>query len=60
MGLTKLAMRRPISTALVVLALVVFGLTSIVGFQLELTPDLEMPMLAALTVYPGADSKSVE
>ncbi len=60
MGLTKLAMRRPVSTALVVLALVVFGLTSIAGFRLELTPDMEMPMLLVYTVYPGADPESVE
>ena len=60
MGLTKLAMRRPVSTALVVLALVVFGLTSIAGFRLELTPDMELPMLLVYTVYPGADPESVE
>ena len=60
MGLTKLAMRRPVSTALVVLALVVFGLTSIAGFTLELTPDMELPMLLVYTIYPGADPESVE
>ena len=60
MGLTKLAMRRPVSTALVVLALVVFGLTSIVGFKLELTPDMELPMLLVYTIYAGADPESVE
>ena len=60
MNLTKLAMRRPVSTALIVLALVVFGLTSIAGFRLELTPDMEMPMLLVYTIYPGADPESVE
>lgn len=60
MSLTKLALRRPVSMALVVLALVVFGLTSITGFRLELTPDMELPMLLVYTVYPGADPESVE
>ena len=60
MGLTKLAMRRPVSTALVVLALVVFGLTSVVSFKLELTPDMELPMLLVYTIYAGADPESVE
>ncbi len=60
MNLTKLAMRRPVSTALIVLALVVFGLTSIMSFRLELTPDMEMPMLLVYTIYPGADPESVE
>lgn len=60
MNLTKLAMRRPVSTALIVLALVVFGLTSVLSFRLELTPDMEMPMLLVYTIYPGADPESVE
>lgn len=60
MNLTKLAMRRPVSTALIVLALVVFGLTSIASFRLELTPDMELPMLMVYTIYPGADPESVE
>lgn len=60
MNLTKLAMKRPVSTALVVLALVVFGLTAIPGFRLELTPDMELPMLLVYTMYPGADPESVE
>ena len=53
MGLTKLALKRPVSMALIVLALVVFGLSSIPGFRLELTPDIEMPMLLVYTIYPG-------
>ncbi|MEZ3506636.1 MAG: efflux RND transporter permease subunit [Lachnospiraceae bacterium] len=60
MNLTKLAMKRPVSTALIVLALVVFGITAIPGFRLELTPDMELPMLLVYTVYPGADPESVE
>ena len=60
MNLTKLSMRRPVSTALIVLALVVFGLTSVLSFRLELTPDMEMPMLLVYTIYPGADPESVE
>ena len=60
MNLTKLAMRRPVSTALIVLALVVFGLSSVLSFRLELTPDMEMPMLLVYTIYPGADPESVE
>ena len=45
---------------LVVLALVIFGITSVFGFRLELMPDMQMPMLLVITVYPGADPESVE
>lgn len=60
MNLTKLALKRPVSMALIVLALVVFGISVVPGFQLELTPDMEMPMLLVYTIYPGADPESVE
>lgn len=60
MNITKLAIKRPVSTMLIVLALVVFGITSIFGFKLELQPAMEMPMLLVVTTYPGADRESVE
>lgn len=60
MNLTKLALKRPVSSLLIVLALVVFGIGSIFGFKLELQPDMEMPMLLVITTYPGADRESVE
>ncbi len=60
MSLTKLALKRPVSIAMIILALVVFGLTSVAGFRLELTPDMELPMLLVYTIYPGADPESVE
>lgn len=60
MNITKLALRRPVSAILIVLSLIVFGISSIFGFKLELQPDMEMPMLLVVTVYPGADPASVE
>ena len=59
-SLTKLSLKRPVSTFLIVLALIVFGISSIFGFKLELQPDMEMPMLLVVTTYPGADRESVE
>lgn len=54
-SLTKLALKRPVSALLIVLALFVFGISSVFGFKMELTPDLEMPMLFVMTVYQGGD-----
>ncbi|MCQ2535593.1 MAG: efflux RND transporter permease subunit [Lachnospiraceae bacterium] len=58
--LTKLAIKRPVSVILIILSLVVFGITSIFGFQLQLIPDMEMPMLIVYAAYPGADAQSVD
>lgn len=60
MNLTRLALKRPVSCFLVILALAVFGISSIMGFKLELTPDIEMPMLIVMGTYPGADPESVD
>ncbi len=59
-SLTKLALKRPVSALLIVLALVVFGISSVMGFKLELTPDMEMPMLFVMTIYQGGDPETTE
>ena len=60
MGLTRLALKRPVSCMLIILALAVFGITSIFGFKLQLIPDMELPMLIVMNTYPGADAESVD
>lgn len=60
MNLTKLALKRPVSCMLAILALAVFGISSIFGFKLQLIPDMEMPMLIVMATYPGADPASVD
>lgn len=60
MGLTRLSLKRPVSTLLAVLALVVFGFSSLRTLRLELMPDMDMPILLVMTIYPGADPESVE
>lgn len=60
MNLTKLALKRPVSCMLAILALAVFGISSVFGFKLQLIPDMEMPMLIVMATYPGADAQSVD
>lgn len=59
-SLTKLALKRPVSALLIVLALFVFGISSVFGFRMELTPDLEMPMLFVMTIYQGGAPETTE
>ena len=60
MKLTKFSLKRPVTTLLVVLALAVFGISSLLGLRLELMPDMDMPVMMVMTIYPGADPESVE
>lgn len=59
MGLTKFSLKRPVTTILVVLCLIVFGLQSVLSAKLELMPSMDMPMLVIATVYPGASPEDV-
>ncbi len=59
-SLTKLALKRPVSAVLIVLALFVFGISSVFGFKMELTPDMEMPMLFVMTIFQGGDPATTE
>ena len=60
MNLTKTALKRPVSCVLIVVALVVFSISSLLGFKLELTPSMELPMLIVVAMYPGADPETVD
>lgn len=60
MNLTRISLKRPVSTLLVVLALFVFGFSSLTTLRLELMPDMDMPIMLVMTVYPGADPESVD
>lgn len=60
MSLTKLAIKRPVSIIIMVIALIVFGSSAILGTPMELTPDMELPVLLVMTTYGGAGPEDVE
>jgi len=60
MGLTKTVLKRPVTTLIVVLCLIVFGFTSVTSNKLELMSALEMPMLIITGIYAGASPVDVE
>lgn len=59
MGITKLALKRPVTTVLVVISLLVFGLSSVFSSKLELFPEMNYPILTVSTVYQGASPEDV-
>lgn len=60
MGLTKGVLKRPVTTILMILCLIVFGATSVFSSKLELTPEMESPMMVVFTIYPGANPEDVD
>jgi len=59
MGITKFVLKRPITTVLAVLCLLVFGLSSVLSSKMELTPEMNFPMLLISSVYAGANPEDV-
>lgn len=59
-SLTKTILKRPVAALVIVAALIIFGFTSVTGMSLQLIPDMNMPMLLVMTVYPQAGPEDVE
>lgn len=59
MGITKGVLKRPVTAVLIVLCLLVFGLSSVMSSKMELTPEMNFPMLLISSVYVGASPEDV-
>lgn len=58
--MTKFVLKRPVTSLLIILSVIYFGLMSLNMFKFELTPDVSYPMYVVYTIYPGAAPKDVE
>lgn len=58
-NITKFAVRRPITIVLSLITIAYFGVQSLLGTKLEMTPEMEMPMLVIATAYAGASPEDV-
>ncbi len=60
MKLTESAVRHPITTLMVFIAVLSLGFISLGGVGLELFPDISLPTAVVYTVYPGVGPFEVE
>ncbi|MGN0372562.1 MAG: efflux RND transporter permease subunit [Enterocloster sp.] len=58
-NITKFAVRRPMTVILCLITIAYFGIQSLLGTKLELTPEMELPMLVIGTVYAGASPDDI-
>ena len=58
-ALTKYVLKRPVTTIMCILCLIYFGYSSITSATLELTPEMDMPMLMVMTTYSGASAEDM-
>ena len=60
MSLYATAVRKPISTALVFVAIVIFGLFSLSKLSVNLFPEFDSNTIMVMTSYPGASAADIE
>jgi len=54
MNLPKLAVKRPLAVTVIIFIILIIGLVSLWQTPLDLLPDIQPPVLAILTAFPGS------
>lgn len=60
MNLPELSVRRPITTIMLFVAIIIIGFVSFERLPIDLFPEIEPPVISVLTQYPGASAQDVE
>ena len=60
MILTRIAVRQPVFATMVMVAIVVIGLVSYSRLAIDELPEVDFPVVAVVTSYPGATPEAVE
>ena len=60
MSLQRTAVNNPVTTALVFIAIAIFGIYSLMNISINRFPDMETNFIMVLTSYPGASAEDIE
>ncbi len=60
MNIIQRAINYPVTTAVVVILIVLFGILSLTRIPIQLTPDVEDPEVTVETIWPGGSPQEVE
>ncbi|MDA3778884.1 MAG: efflux RND transporter permease subunit [Bacteroidales bacterium] len=60
MKLPNISVKRPIATLMAFTAILLFGFISMTKLPLDIMPEMELPALTIMTIYPGASATEVE
>jgi HAE1 family hydrophobic/amphiphilic exporter-1 len=60
MSIYSSSVKRPVTTILIFVALMVIGIYSLVKLPVDLYPEIELPFVTVLTTYPGASASDIE
>src|SRR4030095_7358147 len=60
MFLSDFSIRRPVSTVVIIIALMCLGLLALNKLRVNQIPDVEQPVMVVIVPYPGASPETVE
>lgn len=60
MNLPKVFVKRPVTTLMVFMGLLIVGIFALVQLPIDFFPEIEPPIVSVLTSYPGASAQDVE
>lgn len=60
MKIYESAVRKPISTVLIFVGVMVMGLFSLTNLAVDQYPEIEIPQISVITMYPGANAAEIE
>ena len=60
MGLIRYLIEKPITTAVMVILIIMFGIIGLNSLPIQLTPDVQMPEITIRTNWPGATPYEIE
>jgi HAE1 family hydrophobic/amphiphilic exporter-1 len=60
MSIYSASVKRPVTTILIFVALIVIGIYSLTRLPVDLYPEIELPFVTVMTTYPGASASDIE
>ncbi|MFI3289438.1 MAG: efflux RND transporter permease subunit [Rikenellaceae bacterium] len=60
MNIYESAVRKPVSTVLIFIGVLIFGLYSLYQLSVDQYPEIEIPQISVITSYPGANADDIE
>ncbi|MEG0033344.1 MAG: efflux RND transporter permease subunit, partial [Mucinivorans sp.] len=60
MKIYETAVKKPISTILIFVGVIVFGLFSLKTLSIDMYPEMDMPTITVMTTYQGANAADIE
>ena len=60
MSIYATAVKKPVTTALVFVAIVIMGLYSLTRLSVDLFPEFDTNQIMVMTAYPGASASDIE